>query len=56
MSFFKVGGIVGSGTAGILVAGLVASKVFNLGLDGLLGAALVLFVVAGAAALILRNM
>jgi hypothetical protein len=56
MSFFKVGSIVGSGTVGILVAGLVASKMFNLGIDALLGTALTLFIVAGAVALIAKSL
>lgn len=39
---------------GVLVAALIISKVMNLGLEGIFSVALVIFVVAGAAALVLR--
>ena len=38
----------------MLVAALIISKVMNLGLEGIFGAAFVVFVAAGAVALILR--
>lgn len=54
MSSIKAFGIIGTGGLGVLVAALIISKVMNLGLEGIFSAVLALFVVAGAAALIIR--
>ena len=54
MSSIKAFGIIGTGGLGVLVAALIISKVMNLGLEGIFSVALAVFVVAGAAALILR--
>jgi len=54
MASFKALGIVGSGGLGILVAGLIVSNLLKTGLDWIFGLALIIFVVAGAVALIAR--
>ena len=54
MSSLKALGIIGTGGLGILAAGLIISKVLNTGLDWIFGFALVIFVIAGAIALIAR--
>lgn len=55
MSSIKAFGIIGTGGLGVLVAALIISKVMNLGLEGIFSVALAVFVVAGAAALIIRE-
>lgn len=54
MSSIQALGIVGTGGLGVLVAALILSKLLNLGLEGIFSAALLIFVIAGAAALVLR--
>ncbi len=54
MSSIEAFGVIGKGGLGVLVAALIISKVMNLGLEGIFIALLVVFVFAGAAALILR--
>ena len=54
MSSIKAFGIIGTGGLGMLVAALIISKVMNLGLEGIFGVALIVFVLAGAAALVLK--
>lgn len=54
MSSIKAFGIVGTGGLGILVAGLLVSTTMDLGLDGIFSTLLFIFVIAGAAALVLR--
>ena len=54
MSMIKAFGIVGVGTAGILVAGIFISKIMNAGFEWLFGSLLGIFVIAGAIALILK--
>ncbi|MCK4688539.1 MAG: hypothetical protein KAT66_10445 [Candidatus Lokiarchaeota archaeon] len=56
MSSIKAFGIVGTGGLGVLVAGLLISKAMNFGLEWIFGAALLIFVIAGATALVLRAM
>lgn len=56
MSSLEIGGVVGKGGLGVLVAGLIASEMFNLGVSGVLSFALIVFVGAGAVALISRSM
>ena len=55
MSSLKFLGIIGTGGLGVLAAGLIISKILNNGLDWIFGLALVIFVVAGAIALIARS-
>ena len=55
MSSIKAFGIVGTGGLGVLVAGLLISKAMNFGLEWIFSAALLIFVIAGAAALVLRS-
>ena len=54
MSSLKALGIIGTGGLGVLAAGLIISRVLNTGLDWIFGLALVIFVIAGAIALIAR--
>lgn len=54
MSSIQTLGIIGTGGLGVLVAALIISKLLNLGLEGIFSAALLIFVLAGAAALVLR--
>ena len=54
MSSLKALGIIGTGGLGVLAAGLIISKILNTGLDWIFGLALVIFVIAGAIALIAR--
>lgn len=56
MSGLKILGITGSGGLGVLVAGLLASEMFDLNVTGILAVALLIFVMGGAGALVLRNM
>ena len=57
MSSLKLAGIIGTGGLGVLAAGLIASTILNLGLiiQMVFGGALLIFVVAGAVALIARS-
>ncbi|MBI2647436.1 hypothetical protein HYW99_03075 [Candidatus Woesearchaeota archaeon] len=55
MSSLKALGIIGTGGLGVLAAGLIISKMLNTGLDWIFGLALVIFVIAGAIALIARS-
>ena len=55
MSSIQALGIVGTGGLGVLVVALIVSKLLNLGLESIFSLALIIFVVAGAAALILRS-
>ena len=54
MNSLKVLGIIGTGGLGVLVAGLLISNLLNTGLDWVFELALVIFVIAGAIALIAR--
>ena len=55
MSFLKIGGIVGAGGLGVLAAGMIVSNILKTGLDWIFGLALIIFVVAGAGALLAKN-
>ena len=55
MSFLKIGGIVGTGGLGVLAAGMIVSNILKTGLDWIFGLALIIFVVAGAGALLAKN-
>ena len=54
MSSLKALGIIGTGGLGVLVAGLIVSNLLKTGLDWIFGLAIIIFVVAGAIALITR--
>ena len=54
MSSLKVLGIIGTGGLGVLATGLIISKVLDTGVDWIFGLALVIFVIAGAIALIAK--
>ena len=54
MSSLKAFGIIGTGGLGILAAGLFISNILKTGLDWIFGLALLIFVVAGAIALVAR--
>ena len=56
MSFLKIGGIVGAGGLGVLAAGMIVSNILKTGLDWIFGLALIIFVVAGAGALLAKNL
>lgn len=51
----KVSGIIGTGTLGVLGAGMIVSESLQLGLTWLFGLALFIFVTAGAVALVARS-
>jgi len=51
----KLLGTAAGGTIGILALGLLLSNILNNGLAWLFGALLVIFVIAGAIALLLRS-
>ena len=55
MGSLNVLGVSATGGLGILVAGLIVSKMYNLNLDGILSLALLIFVGAGAFSLISRS-
>ena len=55
MGSLNVLGVSATGGLGILVAGLIVSKMYDLNLDGILGLALLLFVGAGAISLIAKS-
>jgi len=55
MSSLSALGIIGTGGLGVLVAALFLDKLLNTGLGVLLGIALVVFVLAGAIALVARS-
>lgn len=52
MSSLKVGGIIGTGGVGVLAAAIIISNMMEMGLEWLFGLALIIFVTAGAIALI----
>jgi hypothetical protein len=54
MSSLKALGIIGTGGLGVLVTGLLVSNLLKTGLDWIFGLALVIFVIAGAIALIAK--
>lgn len=54
MNYLKIGGIVGAGGIGALGAGMLVSDALNNGLAWVFGLALLIFVTAGAIALIAR--
>jgi hypothetical protein len=54
MSAVKIAGLFGSGTLGVLVVGLFASKLMNAGWEPLFGVAIFVFVGAGAVALVVK--
>ncbi len=56
MSSLKVLGILGTGGLGVLAVGVLGSHLLNTGTQDLFGIALIIFVIAGAVALILRSM
>ena len=56
MSSLKALGIIGTGGLGVLVAGLIVSNLLKTGLDWIFGLALIIFVVAGAGALLAKNL
>jgi hypothetical protein len=56
MNSLKALGIIGTGGLGVLAAGLIVSKILETGTEGIFGLALVVFVVAGAVALVVRAM
>ncbi|MFH0978952.1 MAG: hypothetical protein V1837_06670 [Candidatus Woesearchaeota archaeon] len=49
-------GIIGTGGLGVLAAGLILSNILKTGTEGLFGTAMLIFVIAGAIALIARVM
>ena len=51
----KIGGIVGTGGVGALGAGMIVSNMLGTGLDWVFGLALIVFVTAGAIALVARS-
>ena len=55
MSYLKLGSIIGTGGLGVLAAGLIASHMLGLDLEAIFGSALIIFVIAGAVALIARS-
>lgn len=55
MSYLKIGGIVGAGGLGVLGAGMLVSSALNNGLAWVFGLGLLIFVVAGAIALIAKS-
>ncbi len=54
MSSLKALGVSAAGGLGVLVAGLIISKLGGFGLEKILSAALIIFVLAGAVALVMR--
>lgn len=56
MSSLKAFGVIGTGGLGILAAGLLVSNALKTGLDWIFGLGLLIFVSAGAIALIQRSM
>lgn len=55
MSSLKFGGIIGTGGIGVLAAGILVSNVLKTGQEWIFGMALLIFVTAGAIALIARS-
>lgn len=55
MSLLKVGGIVGTGGIGVLAVAIITSDALNNGLTWLFGLALIIFVTAGAIALVAKS-
>lgn len=55
MSTLKMLGIIATGGLGVLVAGLLISSVFKTGWEWLFAVLLFIFVLAGAIALVARN-
>ena len=56
MSSINAFGIIGTGGLGVLVAALLISTYMNLGLEAIFSFALLVFVGAGAVALVLKAM
>lgn len=56
MSSLKIGGIVGTGGIGVLAAAIIVSNMLETGMEWIFGLALIIFVTAGAIALINRSM
>lgn len=56
MSKLAIAGITGSGGLGVLLVALLASSMLDLGVTGIVALLLLLYVMGGAAALILRSM
>lgn len=54
MSSLKAVGVIGTGTLGVLAAGVVLSQVLQTGTTWVFAVALIVFVVAGAIALVAR--
>ena len=54
MATLKMGAMAATGTAGVLVLGMIVSELFDAGITGTLGVLLTVFVVAGAIALLMR--
>lgn len=54
MSSLKALGVIGTGSLGVLAAGMIVSKFMETGLEWVFGLALFIFVTAGAIALIAR--
>jgi hypothetical protein len=54
VSVLKAFGIIGTGGLGILAAGLLISEIFKTGTGWIFGLALIIFVTAGAVALVAR--
>lgn len=55
MSSLKIGGIIGTGGVGVLAAAAIVSNMLDMGLEWLFGLALIIFVTAGAIALVARS-
>jgi len=55
MSSLKLAGIIGTGGIGVLSTGLIASNLLNLSIQWIFAGALLIFVAAGAVALMARS-
>jgi len=55
MSSLEALGVLGTGTLGVLASGLIVSSILKLGLEWVFIAGILVFVFAGAAALIARS-
>lgn len=55
MSSLKGLGILGTGTIGVLSSGLLISSVMNTGAQAIFGMSLMIFILAGAGALLLKS-
>ena len=56
MAYMKIGAAAAGGTIGVLSLGTLVTNAMNSGLVWLFGAGVVIFVLAGAVALVLRAM